>query len=210
MNHASVAAASADLPLVAFHRCPVRRSLCERLRKPVIRLALVGLLPLARALPATRSPELALSADVIGLLAVTLAALGRLWCAVYIGGRKNTELCQEGPYSLVRNPLHLFSFVGVLGIALAAHRWGLVPCVGLLFLACHHLVVKAEEARLAVLFPHAYAAYCREVPRYLPRFDGFRLGTRLVLDPREVFRALLEVIWFPIAFIAVAMLTRLT
>ncbi len=186
-----------------------RRSLSERLRKPASWLALASFVPVWLALPQSRSAGLAITADALGLLAVIAAMLGRVWCALYIAGRKNAELCQDGPYSLVRNPLYVFSFVGTLGVALAAHRWALVPLAALLFLAYYHLVVKAEEARLAALFPEAYPAYCRAVPRGLPRLAGFHSRKRLTLDPRDVTRALLEVIWFPAAFVAVAALSRL-
>ena len=209
MHNAALVAAPVAVPLVAGQGYRLRRSASERLKKPVAWLALLALVSAAWSLPATHGRGLAFSADALGLLAVAVAALGRLWCAIYIGGRKNKTLCQDGPYSLVRNPLCLFSFIGTMGIALATHRWGLTPVAALLFIAYHRPVLRAEEARLAELFPQDYPAYCRQVPRCLPRLDGFHLGDRLTLDPREIFRALLEVIWFPLAFVAVSALTRL-
>lgn len=35
-----------------------------------------------------------------GFFLVFGAVLGRLWCTLYIGGRKDQKLCQSGPYSL--------------------------------------------------------------------------------------------------------------
>ena len=40
-----------------------------------------------------------------GILLILTAIVGRAWCSLYIGGRKKSELVQEGPYSLCRNPL---------------------------------------------------------------------------------------------------------
>ncbi|MBC8010284.1 MAG: isoprenylcysteine carboxylmethyltransferase family protein [Burkholderiales bacterium] len=134
--------------------------------------------------------------------------LGRIWCALYIAGRKNAELCQDGPYSLVRNPLYVFSFVGALGVALATQRPLLVPIVAALFVAYYHIVIRAEETRLAALFPAAYPAYRREVPRALPRLTGYRSRERLTLDPADVARAMREVVWFAAAFAAAVALGR--
>jgi protein-S-isoprenylcysteine O-methyltransferase Ste14 len=179
-------------------------SLAQRLRKPVSRLAVAGLVPLYFALPRTQSTALAHAALVTGFVAVLIAMLGRLWCALYIAGRKNAELCQDGPYSLVRNPLYVFSFLGAVGIALAGARTGFAPIVAALFLVYYHFVVRAEERQLAELFPGTYAAYCARVPRGLPRLNGYRSRTLLTLDPRFVTRAAREVVWFPIAFIMIA------
>lgn len=54
-------------------------------------------------------------AELTGYLLLIAAALGRIWAFAYIGGRKNRELCQKGPYALTRNPLYFFSFLGVVG-----------------------------------------------------------------------------------------------
>lgn len=185
------------------------RTIVERLRKPVSWLAVASLAPLWVFLPRITSPVLSDAAFAVGLLAVVAGLLGRLWCAIYIAGRKNAELCQDGPYSLVRNPLYVFSFVGALGVALASGRPGLVPVVAVLFLAYYHFVVKSEEHRLAALFPQSYPAYRASVPRGIPRLHGYRTRTSLTLDPRDVTRAMREVVWFPIAFVAATLLARL-
>lgn len=57
--------------------------------------------------------------EVAGLLLIVLCFVGRLWCILYIGARKNEELVTVGPYSLCRNPLYFFSTVGAVGIGLA-------------------------------------------------------------------------------------------
>jgi protein-S-isoprenylcysteine O-methyltransferase Ste14 len=187
-----------------------RRQPSELLRKRASWLIVALLLPAWFYLPKSQVPVLKISADALGLLMVSLAMIGRLWCALYIAGRKNAELCQDGPYSLVRNPLYVFSFIGTLGVLLATHRWGLLPLVTVAFLVYYHITIRAEEARLARLFPQSYAAYCQEVPRGIPRGHGHRTRTQLTLDPRAVTRAMREVIWFPIAFAAVATVSRLT
>ncbi len=56
---------------------------------------------------------------VAGVVLVGVATVGRLWCALYIGGRKNAVLVTEGPYAMTRNPLYFFSFLGFVGLGLA-------------------------------------------------------------------------------------------
>lgn len=49
---------------------------------------------------------------LVGCLCVGAAMAGRIWCAQYIAGYKNDVLVREGPYSVCRNPLYFFSFLG--------------------------------------------------------------------------------------------------
>jgi protein-S-isoprenylcysteine O-methyltransferase Ste14 len=66
-----------------------------------------------------------------GLILVGIATVGRLWCSLYISGRKSAELVVEGPYSICRHPLYLFSLLGVTGLGLASE---VVCFAALLFL----------------------------------------------------------------------------
>ncbi len=181
----------------------------EKLRKPASWMVLAGLAVWGARLAPVRDGRLEAAALAIGLFAVIVAMLGRVWCALYIAGRKNAELCQDGPYSMVRNPLYFFSLIGAVGVALATLRWPMVPATVALFLAYYHAVIRSEEARLTALFPQTYPAYRESTPRLFPRLGGHRTRAALTLDPRDVTRALREVVWFPIAFVAVAALARL-
>ena len=60
--------------------------------------------------------------EVLSFLILTVAALGRVWTSAYISGRKNHELVVDGPYSLTRNPLYFFSFLGYVGAGLAFEK----------------------------------------------------------------------------------------
>ena len=37
--------------------------------------------------------------EKFGIVAILLAILGRMWCTLYIGGRKSAEVVRNGPYS---------------------------------------------------------------------------------------------------------------
>jgi protein-S-isoprenylcysteine O-methyltransferase Ste14 len=104
---------------------------------------------------------------------VTAATVGRLWCSLYVRGRKSTCLCQDGPYSVCRNPLYLFSFLGVTGVALASERLGLMVLLPALFSGYYLAVIDSEEKRLFALFGEEYEAYRSRVPRIVPRLKGY-------------------------------------
>ncbi|MGO7726914.1 hypothetical protein ACC713_12320 [Rhizobium johnstonii] len=40
-----------------------------------------------------------------GTLLIAFGIIGRIWSTIYIGGRKNSALVTQGPYSITRNPL---------------------------------------------------------------------------------------------------------
>ncbi|RZJ44864.1 MAG: isoprenylcysteine carboxylmethyltransferase family protein, partial [Brevundimonas sp.] len=98
--------------------------------------------------------------EALGLALIIIAIVGRGWCSLYIGGRKKAEIVDRGPYSITRNPLYVFSFIGAFGIG--AQTGSLV--IGAVFAIATVLVflrtVGREEAWLAEHFGAPYAAYC--------------------------------------------------
>jgi protein-S-isoprenylcysteine O-methyltransferase Ste14 len=124
---------------------------------------------------------LSIASSTIAIVAVAtllllLAALVRTWAAAYLGSDvvKDRELHSErviasGPYRYVRNPLYLGIWLLTLALAI------LMPPGGALFavVAVTILIVvmvHAEERKLTAECLEAYAAYVRQVPRFLPAF----------------------------------------
>ncbi len=94
-----------------------------------------------------------------------------LWLRGYAAGyvKKNRELTQTGPYAHTRNPLYLGSMLIAAGFAVALLSWtvGIVLLGGFLFI--YIPVIASEERFLRATFSD-FDAYCRRVPRLLPRF----------------------------------------
>ena len=58
------------------------------------------------------SPLIEESLMLLACFMAGIGAFGRIWCSLYIAGYKNNVLVIEGPYSMCRNPLYFFSFIG--------------------------------------------------------------------------------------------------
>ena len=64
------------------------------------------------------SSWLAHGIDVLAWVTFVAGAALRFWATLYIGGRKETVLVTDGPYSVCRNPLYLGSFLLAVAAAL--------------------------------------------------------------------------------------------
>jgi protein-S-isoprenylcysteine O-methyltransferase Ste14 len=96
--------------------------------------------------------------------------------------KKNRELAVTGPYAYTRNPLYLGSALIAAGFALALLSWPLAIVLAVGFALIYIPVIASEERFLRVTFPN-FDAYCRQVPRFFPRFTPAKLGSPSGLEP---------------------------
>ena len=145
----------------------------------------------------------------LGYAAIILCVLGRAWCTIYIGGRKRSEIVALGPYSVVRNPLYLFSFIGVTGIGLQFGEvtWALLMMAA--FALYYRQVVRREESVLSAAFPVAYPAYCARTPRWLPDLRLWRNADSIAVNPALLTRALIDGAMFFVALPIIELLDYL-
>lgn len=135
----------------------------------------------------------------LGILLAAVGALGRLWCSSYAAGNKNSRLIVAGPYSLTRNPLYFFTFIGGVGISITTETL-LIPILFIAwFFYYYHGVIAGEEQRLRLAFGDEFDAYAARVPRFIPRLAGFVEPSRWDLCPGSFRRSLTEVVWFVVA-----------
>ena len=79
-----------------------------------------------------------------------------------------------GMFRLCRNPLYVGNILIASGIFLK-HGSPFVAIVGIgLYVAIYRSIVAAEERYLVGRFGEAYAGYCADVPRWLPRLSRWR------------------------------------
>jgi hypothetical protein len=115
---------------------------------------------------------------------------------VYIAGHKDSRLIQEGPYSLSRNPLYLFSFIGTMGIGFATETMTVPVVLGVAFLLYYPMVIRREENKLRGYFPDTFPAYCAKVPRFFPRHLGPVEPETCAVNPRLFRRHAFSALWF--------------
>lgn len=131
-----------------------------------------------------------------GLGLIVLCILGRTWCSLYIGGRKNRELAQSGPYSVSRNPLYLFSIIGAVGIGAQVGSIALAAATGFIAWLVLLMTTMREEAALTVNFGAAYRDYMARVPRFLPRLSQWKDTETIEVRPRLVMTTFVDALFF--------------
>ncbi len=120
--------------------------------------------------------------EVMAWVTFVAGTLFRFWATLYIGGRKETILVADGPYSICRNPLYLGSFLLALATALFLQSLLCVMAVVIVTLIYMLTTVPVEEKFLRSRHGAEYEAYFRHVPRYWPSVHRFETPAKLTID----------------------------
>lgn len=134
--------------------------------------------------------------DLIGFFLVLVCVFGRVYTTAFLGGHKNVRLINYGPFSIVRNPLYVFSMIGVLGVSIFTQRpWiMLIGPVGVTVI--YYYLVKREEGFLLSAFGDEYAEYCRKVPRFIPNFSLYSAPELVNTSPSRLLNAVFDAFWW--------------
>jgi protein-S-isoprenylcysteine O-methyltransferase Ste14 len=145
----------------------------------------------------------------IGIILIMAGIIGRTWCAMYIGGNKLNRLVTEGPYSLTRNPLYVFSAIAAFGLGaqLGSVVFALICAAATLIIFA--LVISHEERALAERFPDEFTRYKARVPRLTPDFRGWQDAETLLVRPTLVYRTFWDATLFLLAAFALKALEDL-
>lgn len=130
--------------------------------------------------------------EAFGIIFICAAILGRLWCTLYIGGRKSDLVVSAGPYSIMRNPLYFFSAIGALGVGAQSGSIIVALSFALLCIAAFHIVIRREERFLAGQFGADYQCYLARVPRFWPNPRLFRDDPVLSVHPKRLYVTLMD------------------
>jgi len=133
---------------------------------------------------------------LVGVMLVGIATVGRLWCAIYISGYKNSVLVTSGPYAMSRNPLYFFSMIGFVGIGFATETLTAPLFFLMIFTAAYPFVVSNEEDFLQDRFGKAYADYRAVTPKLIPSYRLLTEPEVHEIRPRALRRHLLDALWF--------------
>jgi len=130
--------------------------------------------------------------DTFGFLLIVASGLGRVWAASYIAGFKSGKVVQDGPYSIMRNPLYFFSLLGFAGVGLVFGSFILSLLLIGVFLITHLPVIRYEEGKLLELFGEEYAAYKMKTPRFFPKVSLFHSPDIIDFYPKKFAKTLRE------------------
>ena len=81
------------------------------------------------------------------------------------------RLLTEGIYARMRHPRYVQLLIALIGYALIANYLAAYLAVAL-WVAGIYLIALLEEKELRAHFGDLYKAYCRKVPRFVPRIGG--------------------------------------
>ena len=172
----------------------------QLIRKAVLFVAIIAVIAVA-ALSQTLAGETVFheALEAVGLWLIVICIVGRAWCSLYIGGRKKAEIVDRGPYSLSRNPLYVFSFMGAFGMGAQTGSIVLATVFLLIAVIVFYATVKREEVWLLANFGDVYAAYYERTPRFWPDFRLWRDEDRLEVRPAFFLLTLRDGLAFLIA-----------
>jgi len=134
--------------------------------------------------------------ELSGLFLLSICSLGRLWALMYISGNKRRELITDGPYSIVRHPLYVFSLIGALGIGLASENLLVLGLIVVFYLLYYPFTVLAEEKKLTNKFGGAYLEYMKRTPRFLPKFSLYKEPETYQVKAAGFVRNFADGMWF--------------
>jgi protein-S-isoprenylcysteine O-methyltransferase Ste14 len=139
--------------------------------------------------------------EMSGLFLLTICSIGRLWSLLYISGYKKRELIMEGPYSIVRHPLYVFSLIGAIGIGVASENILVLAVLVIFYLLYYPLTILTEEKKLTEKFGQAYLDYIKRTPRFLPKLSLYKSGAQYQINTDVFVRKLAGGMWFIWIFI---------
>lgn len=139
--------------------------------------------------------------EMSGLFLLTICSIGRLWSLLYISGYKKRELIMEGPYSIVRHPLYVFSLIGAIGIGVASKNILVLAALVIFYLLYYPLTILVEEKKLVDKFDQMYLDYAKRTPRFLPKLSLYKSNIQYQINADIFVKKLAGGMWFIWIFI---------
>lgn len=147
--------------------------------------------------------------ESFGFALVCVGMLGRIWVSMYVSGYKYSALITDGPYSVVRNPLYVFSFLGAAGIGMSSESLLVTALICLGFIAYYPSVIMEEEKQLAARYGADFLKYTSETPRLIPDFLLYREPVSYTVSVKQYQKSFLDAAMFAVIYMFLQLLERL-
>ena len=144
--------------------------------------------------------------SVLGFFLVMLGGFGRIWASLYIEGFKTKTLIKEGPYSMVRNPLYVFSLMIFTGLCLAIKSIPISIALITIFTLFHIPTILNEEKTLLDTHDESYREYYKSTPRLFPNIFKYRKPKstdRIEVKIERINKRLWEVIGYLVLIVII-------
>ncbi len=184
-----------------------------RHRMLILRLSMIALIAITiydNNIFAPYSLEVSLNTSlilsVLGFFLVMLGGFGRIWASLYIEGFKTKTLIKEGPYSMVRNPLYVFSLMIFTGLCLAIKSIPISIALIVIFTLFHIPTILNEEKILLNTHDESYREYYKSTPRLFPNIFKYRKPKstdRIEVKIQRIHKRLWEVIGYLVLFVII-------
>lgn len=173
----------------------------QRMRRLLLAVLLLAVLVVLLFCQSIFPPETLIHEviEITGVVLIVLGIAGRLWSTLYIGGKKSASVVTDGPYSITRNPLYVFSSVAAAGVGAQTGSILIALGCGLACAAAFHLVILREEKFLAANLGPDYAAYLARVPRFVPDLSLYHEGDPMGFKPKRLLVTLVDGMVFLLA-----------
>ncbi|MDR2008050.1 MAG: isoprenylcysteine carboxylmethyltransferase family protein [Alphaproteobacteria bacterium] len=145
---------------------------------------------------------------VVGLCLVLICILGRTFASLFMSDKRGQAIVSEGIYSITRNPLYFFSFLGILGIGLIYSSLIILALLIVFFSFYYYNVISNEEAFLSKKFGQEYTDYLNSgVPRFFPKMKLWESQDYVEASYKVVLKTIVDASsFFFIAIIVIVML----
>ncbi|MCB1757606.1 MAG: isoprenylcysteine carboxylmethyltransferase family protein [Gammaproteobacteria bacterium] len=134
--------------------------------------------------------------QALGFVMIVIAVFGRLWSSVFICGYKTKEVIQYGPYSITRNPLYVFSFIGAVGFGLVTRSLVITALIIFIYVFIYARTVASEEKKLEEVLGVKYLQYKANTPRFFPDLTLYRSLPQYTINVPLFEHAFKDAVWF--------------
>lgn len=157
------------------------------------------------------SPDslMAYAMQAFGLAFIVIGVFGRIWSSLFICGYKTKKVIQDGPYSVTRNPLYVFSFIGAVGFGLVAKSWIIISLIVAIYVFIYARTIMFEEAKLEEALGVEYLQYKANTPRFFPDLSLYKTVREYTVTVPLFENAFKDAAWFFVGYGALRLIDLL-
>jgi len=147
--------------------------------------------------------------DILGFILIVASGVGRIWSLAYIAGLKSKRVISYGAYSISRNPLYFFSFLGFIGAGLAFGSIIISTLLILTFAITHIPIILYEERKLLSIFGDEFKEYMQRVPRFFPKISLLDNPKDAEFHPKQFTKSAIEATYIILSYAVIKLIVWL-